>query len=76
MIYMFKEGCKLCSLCMAFHWPVGGQFGQNDQKLHENYKISVFGSEQWGDMGGQSNFSCSGGGISPVPPTTRGDPAR
>ena len=22
--------------------PVGGHFGQNDQKLHENYKINVF----------------------------------
>ena len=25
----------------------GGQFGQNGQKLHENYRISIFGSKQW-----------------------------
>ena len=25
----------------------GGQFGKNDQKLHENHKINIFGSNQW-----------------------------
>ena len=34
----------------------GGQFGQNDQKLHENDKIDI-----GGDMGGrQANFLGSG----------------
>ena len=26
----------------------GGQSGQNGQKAYENYKISIFGSKQWG----------------------------
>ena len=26
----------------------GGQFGQNSQKLHENDKIGILGSKQWG----------------------------
>ena len=26
-----------------------GHFGQNGQKLHENYKINIFGSKQWGE---------------------------
>ena len=30
---------------------VGAQFGQNDQKLHENYKIGILGSKQWGGGG-------------------------
>ena len=49
---------------------VGGQFWQNGQKLHENYKIGIFGSKQWGDMEGQANFSGSGRGspLSPPPP--------
>ena len=46
---------------------VGGQFGENYQKLLENYKISIFGSKQWGDMGGQANFLGSEGNP-PVPP--------
>ena len=29
----------------------GGQFGQNGQKLHENDKIGIFGSKQWGGHG-------------------------
>ena len=41
-----------------------GQFGQNGQKLHENDKISIFGSKQLGGMRGQANFSGSGG----IPP--------
>ena len=30
----------------------GGQFGQNGQKMHENDKISIFGSKQWEGHGG------------------------
>ena len=52
-----------------------GQFGQNGQKLHENDKISIFGSKQLGGMRGQANFSGSGGIPPPVPPT-RGNPAK
>ena len=26
----------------------GGQFAQNVQKLDENYKINIFGTNQWG----------------------------
>ena len=29
-------------------WDGGGAFGQNGQKLHENYKTGIFGSKQWG----------------------------
>ena len=43
----------------------GGQFGQNGQKLHENDKMGIFGSKQWGEggtwRGGKANFSGSGG---------------
>ena len=28
---------------------VGGQFEQNAQKLHEIYKINIFGTKQWGE---------------------------
>ena len=35
---------------------VGGQFGQNGRKLHENDKIGILGSKQWVNMGGQANF--------------------
>ena len=31
---------------------VGVHFGQNWQKLEENYKTNIFGAKQWGDMGG------------------------
>ena len=43
----------------------GGQFGQNGQKLHENDKIGILGSKQWGGghRGGQANFSGSGGDL-------------
>ena len=48
-------------------WTSGGtHFGQNDQKLIENYKINSFGAKQQEeDMGG------GGGGVdfSPVPPS-------
>ena len=29
-------------------WGGGGEFGQNDQKLHEKYKIWIFWSKHWG----------------------------
>ena len=54
---------------------VGGQFGQNGQKLHENDKIDIFGSKQWG--GGQANFLGSGGippSPLPSPPPYKGKP--
>ena len=36
----------------------GEQFGQNDQKLHENYKIGIFWVKTVaGDLGGQTNNS-------------------
>ena len=28
---------------------LGEQFGQNEQKLYENYKIGVSGSRKWGE---------------------------
>ena len=40
---------------------VEGQFGENGETLHENYKINIFGEKQRGSMGGQVNFSGSGG---------------
>ena len=40
---------------------VGGQFGQNIQKLQGNYKINIFGTKQWGRHKGQANFLGSGG---------------
>ena len=46
-----------------------GHFGQNGQKLSENYKISILGAKQWGD---RPIFQVVGG--SPSPPT-RGNPA-
>ena len=46
----------------------GGQFGQNGQKLHGYYKISIFGSKQWGDMGGTSQFFRWGDTPIPQPP--------
>ena len=46
---------------------VGEQFGQNGQKLHEDYKINIWQNSV--GHGGQANFSGSwGGGIPPVPP--------
>ena len=55
----------------------GAQFGQNCQKLHENYKSGIFGSKQWGETWGeQANFSGMGGGAIPPVPPTRGNPAK
>ena len=34
----------------------GGQFGQNGQKLRENYKIGILGSNSGKEMGGSANF--------------------
>ena len=37
---------------------VGGIFGKNGQKLHENYKIYIFEAKKWGEhIGGQTNLS-------------------
>ena len=55
-------------------WWVDNQFGQNCQKLHENYKVTIFGSKQWGDeMGGGKQIFQTVGGF-PQSPPTRGDP--
>ena len=63
-----------------------GQFGQNAQKLQENYKIVVFRSRQRGTCGGLTNFLGSGedptqSPSTPLPPSplplhthTRGKP--
>ena len=71
--YIFSPFFKNCFLHFLYvsEFPklsqlVGGQFGQNGKKLHENYKIGIFGSKKWGDTRGQANFSGSGG-IPPVP---------
>ena len=37
-------------------WGRRVECGQNGQKLHENYKINIFGAKQWGDMGVQRQF--------------------
>ena len=51
----------------------GGQCGQIDQKLHENYKAIVLGQNSGeGHEEGQANF-LAGGGVSPSPPN-RGNP--
>ena len=42
----------------------GGKFGQNGQKLYENYKINILGAKQWGDK----PYFCVVGGSPPVPP--------
>ena len=50
-------------------WGGGGrQFGQNGQKLHENYKVEIFGSKQWrlcGTLGGKANFQV----VQVIPPS-------
>ena len=55
---------------------VGGeQFGQNGKKLHENYKINMFGVKQWGEGGGHGRSSqifSDGGHPLQSPPPTRG----
>ena len=54
---------------------VGRQFGQIGQKLHENYKIGISGSKQWGNMGVDKPIFRVVWGIPPVPPPpTRGNP--
>ena len=45
---------------------MGGQFEQNGQKLHEDYKIDIFGAKQWRKWG-TSQFWGSGG-YPPVSP--------
>ena len=48
---------------------MGGQFGQNGQKLHENYKIDIMGSKQWGGTWGDKSIFQVVRNIPPVPPT-------
>ena len=43
---------------------VGGEFRKNGQKLHENYKINIFGEKR---KGGHVSFRVAGV-IHPVPP--------
>lgn len=61
------------STCVGGGW--GGQFGQNSQKLCENYKNDIFGGKQcrgsW--EGGQTNF-LSIGESPPQSLPTRGNP--
>ena len=55
----------------------GGQFGQNGQKLHENDKIGIFGSKQWGEgetWRGEGRPISRVVGGSPSNPPTRGNP--
>ena len=53
----------------------GGQFGENCQKLHENYKMVIFGSKQWGTWGDKPYFWVVGGRYPPPPVfPTRGNP--
>ena len=47
---------------------MGEQFGQNDQKLHEHYKINTLGAKLWGHMervwggeGGEGRAELNGG---------------
>ena len=43
---------------------VGGHYGQNGQTLHENGKISIFGSKQWEACGGDKPiFRLEWGGV-------------
>ena len=41
---------------------------KNGQKLHENDKIGIFGSKQWGGGGGGGQANFWGGGGIPLPP--------
>ena len=41
----------------------GGLFGQNGQKLHEDYKINISGAKQQQDMGGKSIYWVVGGSL-------------
>ena len=50
---------------------VGGQFGQNGQKLHKNDKIGIFGSKHWG--GDKPIFRVVAGGIPPSPSSPLGE---
>ena len=49
---------------------MGGQSGQSGQKLHENYKIGIFGQNRWG-QGETSQFF---GILLPPPQSTRPPP--
>ena len=50
--------CIITSAAGFSNWIrlVGGHFRQNDQKLHENYKINILVAKQWGSMGETSQF--------------------
>ena len=50
---------------------MGGQSGQSGQKLHENYKIGIFGQNRWG-QGETSQFF--GILLPPPPQSTRPPP--
>ena len=46
-------------MCTSPGFPIrvqlaGEHFGQNDQKLHENYKINIFGAKHWAGAWGES----------------------
>ena len=63
-----SENCKFAEFS-KWGWLVEGegQFGQNCQKLHENYIIIIFWAKQWGDMGGgKAIFQVVGGYSSPL----------
>ena len=64
----------LCRVSQMGRLVGKGQFGQNGQKLHENDKIFIFGSKQWGGMWDDKSIFWVEGG-SPFTPPTRGNPA-
>ena len=77
----------ISSISSAIPWILGrvsqlgltsgrGSFGQNGQKLHENYKINIFGAKQWWNMGGDKPIFWLVRGDPPSSPPTRGNPAR
>ena len=75
---LFKNRIHIHKKVSQMGWTGGVQYGQ---KLHENDKMSIFGSKQWGQgsgEGGHTNFLAIGGdSSSPLPsPPTRGNPAK
>ena len=53
--YFTVKGQRIKKKCMVLRvfqmglTCVGEKFGQNGQKLHENYKTNILGAKQWGD---------------------------
>ena len=47
---------------------VGGHFGQNGQKVHDNYKSNIFGAKHWVNMRAQGNILGRTDPPSPPPP--------